>query len=147
LGITPEDQRDILYDKKLGNLKLERASLVEITYTLANEVENMITATNCSELAKSLCAVYENEKAEKYHLLAITKSEGNLGLGCRRSYADFLFCVGKPVKGREEYKRCMADEDTDSNKEQNVRTLIMLFFNETQLGNNKEEALKIWNQA
>lgn len=147
LQITPESQRDLLYDRKLGNLKLARASLVESTDNLAKEVEQMITATNFSELAKSLYSVYEYEKAEKYHLKAIQKSSGSLGISCRRSYADFLFCINKPAKGREEYKLCIVDEDTDSNKELNVRTLIMLMYNEAQLNNNSRETQKVYEDA
>lgn len=92
------EKDNIHYDTKLGNIKMKRALLVESANQLVQEVENLISATDFSELAKSLYSVYEYENAEKYHMIAVEKGQGALGIACNRSYRFFFFVLGKSNK-------------------------------------------------
>lgn len=146
LNLRPEKDKDIEYSKRLGGIKMKRASIAEQAHNLAIKIPELISVTEYTELAKSFYALREYEKAELHHKSAISKAKGPLGIAAKRSYADFLYLTDRVNEGRRQYSNCAIDQTTDKNKEINVKSLKMQMFNEAKI-NNYEMSEKFYNEA
>ncbi len=149
MDLVPPAERDLYYYRKSGYLNEKRTFLASQAFWVMEKIPNMVSDKEYNIVARSLYSAFDIFNSEKYYQKAIevSKEEFNKIFNIR-SYADFLYLVGRNPEGADQYKKALQllPSSNDYSRAINGYTYQMWFVNETMSGNT-DEAQNIYNQA
>lgn len=133
-----------------SNISQENTFLIQQAMYLASEIPELVTPVELNTIAVSNAQAGDLPMAERYFLLAISKSKDSYFSALTiRSYANFLYPQRRFEEGRKLYKESLSKLSGGDNFVRGVNgsTYQMWAVNELSIANNRTRAIELFREA